>query len=127
MGEVWGSNLAPPKGRKNDPSAAPGCYRFLLTEHDHRVRSGFKEDRGAGLPNSWPQRIPGPIVAIEMLKGFFMPVIVASIRQRWRFVNHDLGMVYLSHTRLVASSDSSKQTLHGFYMLLWHLSFSFQE
>src|SRR5215469_11607537 len=101
-----------PKCRKNDPSSTSWCYRLLLPEHNHSILSGFKEDRGTWLPGSWPERVPGPVVAIEMAKGFCMPVIIASIRQRGRFVNHNLWMVCLQHTRLVTLADGGKQTLH---------------
>src|SRR5215467_11400359 len=57
-----------------------------------------------------------------MLQGSCMSAIVSSIRQGWRFVNHDLGMVCFQHTSLVASSDGIKQTLHGFHILLGHRS-----
>src|SRR6266436_7693896 len=107
-----------PKCRKNNPSSTSGCHRFLLPEHDHSVLSGFKEDRGTWLPGSWPKRIPGPVVAIEMAKSCFMPLVVTSIGQRGRFVNNDLWMVCLQHARLVALSDGGKQTFHGSYMLL---------
>ncbi len=71
-----------------------------------------------GLLTCWSQRIPGLVIPIDVLQGSFMAVIVPSIRQGWRFVNHDLGMVRRLEGRSVAAEDSAKETLHGFHLLL---------
>jgi hypothetical protein len=53
-----------------------------------------------------------------MVYGAFMPVIVSTIGQGGSLMDHNLGMVRLQESSLVALYDGLKQTFHGLQLLL---------
>jgi hypothetical protein len=123
LGYLAVSHLEHPHLRNIELSSTLWRQGGISPKDHHIILRGFQEDRRT-FPNSffdefpWLQRLSGPVETIHMFKGTFMAVIVSTIGQAGRFVNHDLGMVCLQEASLVASPDGFKQTLHGFHLLL---------